>query len=477
MRRAVQLDRDGRALEAVAAYRDVLARWPNACDCWYSLAVLQRKLGQFPQALASYQQALDRGVRRPEEVHLNRGVIFSDHLRQDELAERELHAALAINPDYVPALLNLANLHEDLGRREQAAALYERILALDPEHYEALARYANMHAFGDPDDPIIAWVKEALDKPRVAPAERASLGFALGRALDLCGSYDAAFNAYAQANRDSRESAPDGVRHDRSLEERFFARLRASFPTRRETPMPEGRPRPVFVCGMFRSGSTLIEQMLAGHPRISPGGELDLLPRLASGALAPFPESMDTMPISRLRELATRYRGTLASLHPQAEVVTDKRPDNFIYIGLIKTLFPDAKIVHTVRDPLDNCLSIFFLHLDHRMRYALDLMDIGHHYRQYRQIMRHWKDLYGEDVLDVSYDALVREPQPQIERLLAFLKLEWDPNCLTVPARGRAIKTASVWQAREPLYLRSSGRARHYKQHLHELIEYLQQPD
>ena len=144
LRNAVLLERAGRLAEAEAAYLQLLSRWPNLPDSWYNLALLQRRAGRFDAALASYQQALDRGVSQPEEVHLNRGVIYSDHLRQDAAAERELQAALALNPNYIPALLNLANLREDFGKREEARTIYERILAIEPRSREALARYANL---------------------------------------------------------------------------------------------------------------------------------------------------------------------------------------------------------------------------------------------------------------------------------------------------------------------------------------------
>jgi tetratricopeptide (TPR) repeat protein len=480
VREALMLDREGRMPEAIAAYQRLLACWPALPDCWYNLAVLQRKARQFSAALASYQQALDQGVREPEAVHLNRGVIYADYLRQYDAAERELLAALALNPSYVPALLNLANLHEDLGRRGPALAAYDQILSLDPSCREALARYANLKTFADPKDAVIGRLRSALAEPGASAAERASLGFALGRALDGCGAYTGAFAAYTQANRDSRSSAPPGtLRYDRLLEERMVERLVAAFPaahsgSARAAAAPRSAPPcPIFVCGMFRSGSTLVEQLLAGHPRVTAGGELDFMPHIARQVLVPFPESIPAVPPSRLRTLAARYLETLGTLFPAAEFVTDKRPDNFLYIGLIKQLFPEAKIVHTIRDPLDNCLSIFFLHLDQRMGYALDLMDIGHHYRQYQRLIAHWKALYGADILDVSYDALVREPKSAAEELLGFLGLHWDERCLTVPPAGRAIKTASVWQVREPLYQRSSGRARHYARELDELRSYL----
>jgi tetratricopeptide (TPR) repeat protein len=479
---AEQFERQGRIPEAIAAYERLLANWPGLVNCWYNLGRLQRQMGEFAAALASYEEALERGVPQPEEVHLNRGVIYSDCLRQYGAAERELDKALTLNPAYLPALINLANLHEDLGRRDLAAAVYERLLALAPEDPQVLARYAGLKTFSTLNDPLIGRLRAVLTKPGSSAADRASVGFALGRALDGCKAYDAAFEAYRAANRHSRESAGPAFRdYNLALEERFIDRLTAAFPAAlvAEGPLAvlqqPAPPRPIFVCGMFRSGSTLVEQLIAGHPLVMAGGELDFLPRTVQTTLAPFPESIASVSPARLQALAAEYLDTLHDLFPEARWVTDKRPDNFLYIGLIKMLFPDAKIVHPTRDPLDNCLSIYFLHLDQGMSYALDLMDIGHYYLMYRRLMAHWKMLFGADILDVNYDALVKEPKPAIEQLLAFLGLDWDERCLSVPQAGRAIKTASVWQAREPLYQRSSGRSRHYERHVSALRDYLNQ--
>ena len=473
MLEARALERRGRLAEALLGYERALALVPGHADGWYSLALLQRRARRFEAALESYRRALECGAARPEEIHLNRGVLFAEDLRQPEAAQRELESALQLNPAYVPALLNLANLQEDLGRRADAAQLYERVLALDPACALALARRAGVHTFHAGTDPWIDRLRHALAAPGTGAAERADLGFALGRALDACGEYGPAFEAYAAANRASRESAPPGVaRYDRLAHERLIDRLIAAFPAGGEPAVADAvatsgaaagqAPYPIFVCGMFRSGSTLLEQLLAGHPRVTAGGELDLLPRLADGPLAPFPESMPRQPAARLAALAADYRQALAQIFPGADRVTDKRPDNFLLIGLAKRLFPQAKIVHTMRDALDNCLSIFFLHLDQRMSYALDLDDIGHYFRQYRRLMRHWRALYGADIHDVDYDALVADPRAVMRPLVEFLGLDWDEACLEVPASGRMVRTASVWQVREPVHRRSSGRARHY---------------
>ena len=488
---AAALERQGRTSEAILAYEKLLEVWPGLPDAWYNLGRLQRQMGQFPRALACYQEALERLVTQPEEVHLNRGVIFSDCLNQYDAAELELKKALELNPAYVPALMNYANLHEDLGRREPAAAMYERVLELDPGSAAALARYAGLKNFSDAQDPIIGRLRMAVEQPGISAADRAAVEFALGRALDACGAYDDAFHTYRQANRHSRESAPPNTGYyDLAQAEAYTERL-----IRTDRPMggfggadtlttgapPQEAllpavPAPIFVCGMFRSGSTLLEQLLAGHPSITAGGELDFLPRAVASELAPFPEGFASISAASLNRLAAEYRAMLAERFPHALNVTDKRPDNFLYIGLIKTLFPQAKIVHSVRDALDNCLSIYFLHLDQGMSYALDLMDIGHHYRQYLRLMSHWKAHFGADIIDVSYDALILNPKSELERVLSCLGFAWDERCASVPALGRAIKTASVWQVRAPLHARSSGRARHYAKQLRELQEYIESP-
>ncbi|MDE2121936.1 MAG: tetratricopeptide repeat protein, partial [Betaproteobacteria bacterium] len=280
--RQANLHRQGGRLEAaVETYQRLLRRWPQLPDSWYNLALLQRQLGWPAQALDAYQRALDHGIAQPEEVHLNRGVIYADDLRQPDAAERELDTALALNPRYVPALLNRANLCEDRGQRDAALAWYERLLSLDPGCHEALARYASLLGAASAGDPIIGRLQQAIADPAVLAAEKASLGFALGKLLDGCAAYDGAFAAYRQANEHSRASLGAGrALYDRTAHEHFVDALIRTFARPRAGGGTAMAPPPIFVCGMFRSGSTLVEQVLAGHSQVRAGGELGLLPTL-----------------------------------------------------------------------------------------------------------------------------------------------------------------------------------------------------
>ncbi|HEX3915088.1 MAG TPA: sulfotransferase [Steroidobacteraceae bacterium] len=466
---AAHLQRRNQVAEAMAAYGAIVARWPGLADAWYNLGVLQRQVLRFDDALVSYQRALAAGVSRPEEVHLNRSVIFSDFLRNRAAAAAELKQALTLNPGYTPALLNLANLYEDIGKRPEASALYARILAIEPHACEALARFANLQPGTGVDAALVQRLREAVAAAS-SMSDRASLGFALGRLLDARGEYGDAFAAYTAANRASSASAGTRiVPYERARQERFIDLMISSGTPSACANRTDVPPRPVFIVGMFRSGSTLTEQLLAGIPGMAAGGEIDFLPRLINTELMPFFESLAALTPARLDSAAARYHAELMRVSTAAAWVTDKRLDNFLYIGLIKRLFPDARIVHTTRDPLDNCLSIFFLHLEQQMSYALDIRDIGHYYREYRRLMAHWKREFTGDIFDFDYDALVKEPQQQMKGLCGFLELPWSGQVPQVAARSTAIRTASVWQVREPLYTSSSGRARHYAQELESL--------
>lgn len=473
---ASRLDAAGRPAEAAATWQRVLALRPGWLNARYNLGQALWKARAFDAALEAYQQALDGGIDRPEELHLNRSVILAVHLARPDEARREVERALALNPRYGPAWLNLGNLCEQAGDRDGARRAYEQVLSLEPGQALALSRLPNLRRLDDPADPLIGQLQQALASPRRHPAERADLGFGLGKALDDVGRFDEAFAAYAAANAASREAGGPGLRYDAAAQEHRVDRLIATFA---QAPAIAGdddegaNDTPIFICGLFRSGSTLIERVLAAHPRVTAGGELDLLPALARQLLPPTGDWAVLRDPAALRASAADYRRAAARRFPQAERLTDKRPDNFLHVGLIKALFPRARIVLTRRHPLDNGLSMYFLHLGRSMPYALDLGDLGHWIRQHDRLVAHWQQVHGDDVHVVDYDRFVVEPEAPTRRLLDFCGLDWHAGCLDFHAAGGTVQTASLWQVRQPLYQHASGRWRHYERHLGALREAL----
>jgi tetratricopeptide (TPR) repeat protein len=379
--------------------------------------------------------------------------VIQTELRRDAAAKLLLERALAINPGYPPALFNLALYHEEYGDFATALALYRRVLELDPGMTDALVRIVNAERVTDADGELVRRLRRALRRSNLAPLARESVHFALGKALDDCGRYAEAFEQYAFGNAASR---PRLARYDRRAVEDGVSRIIGAFTREAIASAPPVSAAPlVFVTGMYRSGSTLVEQVLAAHPRVTAGGEIDWLMR------TPLPLSPpDWEPLAR------GYLDRLQRTFPGADIVTNKRPDAFALFGLLRSAFPNARFVNTVREPRDTALSIWFQQFDGRLAYAADLADIAHHYRQYARLMSHWRGILGEAVFDADYDAYVADPRGVTERLLAFLGLDWHEGCLDFQASPTRVRTASVSQVREPLYARSSGRWRNYERQL-----------
>ncbi len=485
LQQAASLQRQGRHAQALPLLRHAAERAPSSSDVWEALGVCLKDCGRYEEAIEAFTRALQHPHPRPHELQLHRAVIFTDALRRDEDALSALKAALSLRPDYLPALLNLGNLHEQRGEREAALACYAHAQT-DPAFARgpyaalrgvAMARSAVIRPPATLDDQALQRLGSAAASER-DPMVRVHLQFALGHALDRLGATDSAFAAFAAGNKGLQ--LLHGRRYDRVHEQRLNEAIRRAFPAaqRPASARVPAAVRPLFICGMFRSGSTLLEQVLAAHPEVEAGGEIDWLLRVAAERMAPFPASVAQLDDARAAALGIEYLETLKRLFPGAPsqgYITDKRPDNFQIIGLIKRLVPSAKIIHTIRHPVDNGLSVFMQHMNAEVTpYATDLGDIAHYYGEYRALMSHWKRLYPDDIHDFDYDAFVRDPEAQLRPLLSFLGLDWDARCLAFHTVKNTVKTASYWQVRQPLYGGASGRWRRYLPHLAPLIEGLQ---
>jgi tetratricopeptide (TPR) repeat protein len=464
---ASRLRETGHIRESIAAYREVLSAVPELPDSWYNLGWLLRRANDPNAALEAYAKALAFGVDGPEEVHLNRGVVYADDLADPHRAAAEYRAALAINPTYVAALFNLGNTLEDIGDRDGAVVHYARIMQIAPDEPEPLARLANLAHVTRVDDELIVRLEVERSRRDLPPVARATLEHALGRLLDQVGEYDRAFEAHRTANIAHAAARPRHTgAYDPAAQDAFVNRL-IGLPAALPADLPPSAIRPIFILGQFRSGSTLLEQILSAHSQITTAGELPFLHAMATQSLLPYPQAMSDLTPQSTAEYRAAYLRLLQTRLPDAHgLVTDKRPDNFYHIGLILRLFPNAKILHTIRDARDVCLSTWFTQLDHSLLHAARLEDIAHQYRAYERLMAHWKTIAPAQILDVQYERLVQSPEIEIRRALDFLELGFEANCLEFHKSAAPVKTASVWQVREPFYTTSSGRWQNYQKHL-----------
>lgn len=453
---AATYERLGRTGDVAEVYRRLTVARPDLAVAHFNLACFLRRLGRLQESLVSHKAALELGIEQPEEVWTNVAVILAELHRHAE-AREALAQALALNADWIPALYNLALWHEEHGDRAAATDLFERILAIDPHYDDALMRLTYMGTVSSPHDPLIARLQGALERQGLDPLVREGLHFALGKAFDDCGSYAQAFAHYRAGNEASRKRLRP---YDRAATERVFLRVRERFTAEWLGKVEPVSDRPLlFVCGMYRSGSTLLEQMLAAHPAVTSGGELNWLDARLARNDERWPERVTP---EMLRAAGKGYLDHLESRFPGAACVSDKRPDNFLYLGLLKALFPRLRVLHTVRDGRDVCLSIYFQQFDNTLPYAADLGDIAHYLREYRRLMQHWRELMPASILDVAYGRLVASPEHELRTVCRFLDLDWCAGMLDYQDAAARVRTASVWQVRQPLYTRSLGRWRHY---------------
>jgi tetratricopeptide (TPR) repeat protein len=332
--------------------------------------------------------------------------------------------------------------------------------------------------FGDESNSLDL-ILAALDRPDGGASERASLHFAAARLLENLGRYERAYEQATMAHAHRRlPHDPEWLRRkvDREVSHCTPSRLhdlpRAS----------HGSRRPVFILGMPRSGTTLVEQILASHPDVYGAGELALVPQIAglAGRLGPngrgeYPLCLDRLSLCACDELAERYLAEISKLNDTARYVTDKLPTNFLHLGIITLLFPDCHVVHCVRDPMDTCLSCYMTDFAIGNEFAQDLRHVGKYYVQYRRLMEHWQDTLNVPRVEVRYEQLVYDLEGATRELLETLDLPWDRRCLEFHRTRRHVASASSHQVRRPIYTDSVGRWRHYERHLGPLKEALGQ--
>ncbi|HYA20273.1 MAG TPA: sulfotransferase, partial [Burkholderiales bacterium] len=320
--------------------------------------------------------------------------------------------------------------------------------------------------------------EEMLRQNTSSDDERRQLHFAAGKLYDELERYPEAFEHFRQANASYRG------RFVREEHGKMVNDAIALFQPERMRNMPRAKitsDRPVFIVGMPRSGTSLVEQILASHPHIFGAGELNDINQYANGmqarlgAAVPYPACLGWVTQTVLNGLAQQYLDRLLAMDKTAVRVTDKMPHNFLHLGMIAMLFPGARVIHTMRDPMDTCLSIYFQQFNELHPYAHNLSDLGYYYRSYEKLMTHWRSVLDLPLLEVRYEELVAEPRVWIPRLVEFCGVEWNDRCLQFHETKRAVNTPSTEQVREPMYSRSVGRWRHYEAQLDPLKIALEQ--
>lgn len=489
----------GRIDEAIAAFRDAVGLRAEFLQAWYllgmtlygarrdadALPALQRALALAPthpqlmRAVAETEYALEhhaealalyeRLASTPEATDAALCLRLSQCRRRlgapvDALAV--VQAAVARFPDDAPLWLELGWVQEDLGDATQAQQAYARAHALRPDWGDPIGATIALARGAAPEE-IVREAEALADAAAVPEPQRAYLHHVLGKRSDSLGEYAVAARHWTEANRLRRA-------HDGGFErETFAAQIDAAIATFTPDLLASLHAnavhdeRPLFVVGMPRSGTTLVEQILSAHPQGHGCGELTGIVGIADGIPAQtglrWPQDAARVDGAWLRERAQAYLSVaLRGAPADAQRLVDKQPYNFLHVGLIAMLFADARIVWCRRDPRDIALSIFSESFAPSATYATDRDDIAFVIAQQERLMRHWEAVSPLPILEFEYERVVADTEAQIRRLVDFAGLPWDARCLDFHASGRSVQTLSRWQVRQPMHARSVGRWRHY---------------
>ncbi len=458
-------ERQRRPVAAIAAYERAIALSPGLVEAQSRLGNLLHAQGRRAEALAWFRRL---AATAPDSAagRLAQAKLLLEEGRTHE-AETVLRRIVAAAPASAEAWRLLGACLNSSGRFAEAGHCLERALAEDPSQVAAWLDLTRSRRITAADRPLLARIEARLRGPDLTDAERAVLHFAIGKGQDDLGAHAAAIGHFDAGNRLEQS----GRRFDRAGFAAHVDRIIASFGAAvfaESAISPAAVPTvlPVCILGLPRSGTTLVEQILSGHAQVGAGGELPFWTDHAA--------ALETPESPALAASARAYLALLRSIAPQAQRVTDKMPFNFLNAGPIHLALRGARLIHCRRHPVDTCLSIYMTRFATRHEWTYDRSDLVFYYRQYARLMAHWRAvLPASRFLEVDYETLVRAPEPTARRLVAFIGLPWDPACLRTEANQRIIRTASLWQARQPIHPGAIERWRNYDRWLGELRDLL----
>ena len=495
----------GKYRDAIASFSKALVLDPKNTQTLNNLGNVYRELGNYKDAESCYAACLRYDSKNYIAMN-NIANIYLTQCRYDK-AQAYYKNAIRQNKKYFDAYFNLGSTYQSQGDHKQALKYYRLAQKIRPDDIHPQAAIASSYEKQGNYDKALEYITPLLGRniispdiadiyskiciknkqyekgidivkkclaDRVGPIHEQELRFALGDIYDKQGSYDEAFAEYSRANN----MRP--YQYDASRTEHSFDQIKEIFSDieKNGVQLPKSFSElPLFILGMPRSGTSLIEQILSSHRKVCGGGELPYIPELAekikseTAAHIHYPECIRFLDKVQADSLANEYLSLLKKHCKDSEYITDKLPHNFIYVGFIRMLFENSKIIHCIRNPLDVCLSIYFHNFNQNHPYSDNLRNLGHYYNQYRKLVEFWHELFPGFIVDVSYEDLLKDTEPNVRKLLEKTGLEWDDNCMKFYQNKRTVNTPSYAQVTQPIYTSSVQRWRNYEKHIGALMD------
>lgn len=460
-------------------------QYQKACECNPTHLEAFILYGTYLQKNHRYDESL-KYLLNAEQLSPNNSDIFDQigkvylAMGDTNAALNKFNAALESNPRRISSLLGVGQAYQDIGRLEDATKISEKIIEISPNLADGYLLKSRVKK-SSPNDSLAENLLNVTSQSNLDIGIKIASYFALGKIFDDHKNFSEAFKYYNLANSLSNKK----VVYDTQTTENAFNELIAFFNIElfnKLKHLGSESTLPLLIVGMPRSGSTLTDQIISSHPKVSGAGEDEFwsnapisLP-LRINTNTHYPECIRELTSEHAKKICNIYESTLrkaSGANSNVIHITDKMPHNFLAVGLIALLFPKAKFIHTIRDPIDTCLSIFFQRFNNNHTYSFDLINLGHYYKQYKRLMQHWHEVLPGRILDVKYEDTIADPEYWSRKLISDIGLEWDNACLSPHKLERTVKTASHWQVRQPIYKTSVQRWKNYEQYLQPLINAL----
>jgi len=463
----------GKETEAIAAYKRAIDLNPDLADAHRNLGSILLDLNDLDEAINCFNQAL-RINPRDQKSCRELGRAQNERGNLDE-AVSAYQQAIAIDPVNAEYYTELGVVFSDYGEIEKAASAHRKTLEINPGYARAYLSLSMNKKFTQDDDDIRA-MESLLMTKGIPDEDSIKLGFALGKAFEDLGNYDGSMEFVIKAAGLKRNSIDYSVSESKeqiaSIKEVFSPEFISN-----HRDSGDSDRTPIFILGMPRSGTSLVEQILASHPDVHGAGELNDLVKVYESIKEPvdkqqsdpFPEGLLGLDSKAFADLGKQYIARIRKHSTNAKFITDKMPHNFLRIGFIRTILPNARVIHCTRDPMDNCLSIFKNYFNKGHRYSYDMSELGQYYRMYLELMDYWNDTLPGFIYHQSYEDLVGSQQAQVSKLLQHCGLDWDDACVDFHKTRRKVKTASNAQVRRPIYSDSVQLWKRYEKHLEPL--------
>lgn len=461
--------------ESIANLKRALKLKPDYTAALINLGNTYIDLGKPSAGIKYYEQAVNSD-KNSVQAHFNMGVALYSMGNLKE-ASNSYKKALELNPSLYDASNNLGVIYIDEGKTTQAMECFRTAIKHNPNLAQAHRQLANIKKFSSKDADFIL-MENIYSSGDLNASQKMHLAFGLGKAYEDIGSYEEAFEHFQIGNNLRRKTLGYSTERNRT----FFNRLKDVFSAelfaRFKSEQVEVKA-PIFILGMPRSGTTLLEQIVSSHSKVYGAGELNFTEATTTEYFTKISDEnlgaiLSESSVERFQECGATYLSRVRESIPETEYFSDKMPHNFLYLGMIKLVLPNSRILHIHRSPLDTCLSIYKNYFEtNGNQFSYNLVELGTYYRLYEDLMNHWRQVLPGFLLDVEYETLVENQAEETQRILSFCDLEWEDQCLEFYKNSRKVQTASSQQVRQPMNTDSVERWRDYEKWIGPLIDVL----